>query len=223
MPTPPLTRRTLARRLAGAAALLASSATLAPAARAQGNLVPGKDFIQLDKPVPVPGQGKIEVIEFFWYGCPHCYAFEPFLVPWVAKLPADVHFRRVPYGFDEVLRETHQRVFCTLEALGLVDAMHEKVYARFHVEKKPIDSEADMLNFASLNGLDVAKVKAAWSSFAVDAKMKQYKALCEAYTVDFTPVLGIQGRFLTTPRTDKDGPRTLAATDSLINLVRKGG
>ncbi|MET0382771.1 MAG: thiol:disulfide interchange protein DsbA/DsbL [Burkholderiaceae bacterium] len=220
-----LNRRDLSRRLASLAGAFGAGRLMLAArpAAAQQALVEGEDYVRIDKPVDVPHDGKIDVIEFFWYGCPHCYAFEPFIEPWIARLPPDVRFQRVAYGFDEVLRERHQRVFYTLEALGLVDALHSKVFDRFHRQRKPIDDEAGMLQFARDNGLDAVKVKDAWSSFAVATKMRRAKALCEAYGVDFVPLVAIQGRFLTTPRTDRDGPRALAAADSLISQARKEG
>ena len=218
-------RRDASLRLAGLVGGAGTAASLfAPTrASAQRPLVEGQDFITIEKPVDVPHDGKIEVIEFFWYGCPHCYAFEPFIEPWAAQLPPDVHFKRVAYGFDEVLREVHQQVYCTLEAMNLVDAMHAKVYDRFHRQKKPINSEGDMLQFAREEHLDVDKVRATWRGFAVESRIRKAKATCQAYSVDFVPLIGIQGQFLTTPRTDQDGPRALAATDNLIARVRKGG
>lgn len=214
-------RRDLSLRLAGAVALAALG--LRPgASAAQGRLVEGQDYAALKKPVRLAPTGKVEVVEFFWYGCPHCYAFEPLLEPWVAKAPADVHFRRIAYGFDEALRELHQQVFVTWEVLGLVDAMHAKTFERFHRQRKPVNSEADMLEFASESGLDVARVKAAWNGFAVQTKLHQARQFCDDYGVDFVPQLGVQGRFLTAPSMAGDSAKALAAADSLIDLVRKG-
>ena len=79
--------------------------------------------MRLSQPLPVPSDGKIEVIEFFWYGCPHCYQFEPMLETWIKKLPPDVNFRRVPVAFREPFVE-HQKIFYTLEALGQLEELH---------------------------------------------------------------------------------------------------
>ena len=219
----PLTRRELALRLAATAAGAGGLALAPGPAAAQQRLVEGRDFIRLDRPAQVPSDGHVHVVEFFWYGCPHCNAFEPSLEAWVAKLPADVRFRRVPYDYDEALRENHARIFCVLEALGRVDDLQAKVFDRFHRQHRPIDDLATMTDFAHDNGLDVARVRAAWNSFTTDTRLKEYKAECKAYGVDFVPLLGIQGRFLTTPRADSDATRALVATDTLINLVRRGG
>ena len=159
------------------------------------------------------------MIEFFWYGCPHCFAFEPTIEPWIAKLPADVHFRRVPVQFD-ALKEIHQQIFYTWEALGLVDAMHTKTFNRFHVQHKPINREEDMLAFAQESGLDVTKVKQAWESFSVRTKMAQAKDLADSYAVDGVPMIGIHGRYTTAP--SMGGMKEcLATTDYLVNTLRK--
>jgi thiol:disulfide interchange protein DsbA len=218
-------RRRFSIRLAGAAgaAGLASLGLSPTAALAQAAPVAGKDYNRISPPVPTTSPGKIEVIEFFWYGCPHCFVLEPLIEPWSAKLPADVHYRLVPFDFGEALREVHQRVFCTWEVLGLVEKMHAKTFERFHVQHKPINTEADMIRFATESGLDAAKVKAAWNSFGVETKMRQAKQTCDQYNVHSTPLLAIQGRFETEPGLTGSNEKTLAVADYLINLVRKGG
>ena len=217
-----MNRRELSLQLASAAALAALG--LRPGiSAAQGGLVEGKDYAALKKPLRLPATGKVEVVEFFWYGCPHCYAFEPALEAWAAQLPVDVHFRRIAYGFDEALREVHQQVYYTWEALDLVGVMHTRTFDRFNKQHKPINSEADMLAFSAECGLDVAKVKSAWNSFSMPTKLRQVREFCDSYGVDFVPQLGVQGRYLTAPSMAGDGPKALAATDSLIALVRKGG
>jgi thiol:disulfide interchange protein DsbA len=219
-------RRRFSLQLAGTAgAASLASLGLAPSiARAQAAPVAGKDYLKLEAPAPLTApQGKIEVIEFFWYGCPHCYAIEPLVEPWRAKLPADVHFRLVPFDFDEALREVHKRVYCTWEVLGLVEKMHVKTFDRFNRDHKPINTEKDMLAFAAESGLDVAKVKDAWNSFGLQVKMRQAKQTCEQYGIHSTPVLAVQGRYETEPSMAGTGEKAIAVTDWLINQVRKGG
>ena len=205
--------------LAGAAAL--ASLGLPNLAFAQGGPVEGKDYNKLKSPLTMDKTGKIEVDDFFWYGCPHCFAFEPALEPWVAKLPADIRYRRVPAAFG-ALMETHQQIYYTWEVLNLVDRMHTPTFNRFHVDHKPINREDDMLAFAQESGLDVAKVKAAWNSFSVQTRMKQAREMAEAYQIDGVPEIGIAGRFTTAP--SMGGPlNALASTDYLVNVIRKGG
>ena len=199
---------------AGLAALSAPGPALASAARP----VEGTDYKKLESPLPEAKTGRVEVIEFFWYGCPHCYAFEPTIEPWIAKLPADVNFHRVPAVFS-ARWATHAQVYFTWETLGLVDAMHAKTFDRFHKQDKPINGEADMLAFAKESGLDVAKVKEAWNGFIVNSKMTQAKALEEAYGIDGVPTIGIHGRYTTSP--SLDGADCLGATNTLIAQMRK--
>jgi thiol:disulfide interchange protein DsbA len=216
-----MNRRDFSLQLAGVAGMTAlCSLGLPGVAFAQAGVpVEGKDYNKLKTPINLPKTGKVEVIEFFWYGCPHCNAFEPTIEPWIAKLPADVHFRRVHVQFD-ALKEIHQQVFYTWEVMGLVDQMHVKTFARFHVAHKPINSESDMLAFAQESGLDVAKVKQAWNSFSVQTKMRQAKQLSEDYGVDGVPMIGIHGRFTTSP--SMGGMKEcLATTDYLVNSLRK--
>ena len=198
-----------------AVALACAAASLPGRAGAQGGApVEGRDFRTLARPLAVPADGRIDVIEFFWYGCPHCYTFEPALQGWMARLPADVRFRRMPVAFD-ARKELHQRIFYTWEALGVLDAMHGKTFARFHVQKKPIDSLADMVAFAQENGVDAARVQAAWDSFSVQSRCREAKHLSNDYDIDETPEMAIAGRFVA-----RASASTLITTDLLINRAR---
>jgi thiol:disulfide interchange protein DsbA len=219
-----LDRRAFSRHAASLAGALALAGAAAPLrARAQA-FAPreGIDFHTLDKPIGVPANGKIEVIEFFWYACPHCFAFEPKLAPWVARLPADVHFSRVPVAFD-ARKEIHQRIFYTWDALGLVDRMHLKTFTRFHVQKKPIDSLGDMVAFAQDNGLDGAKVQAAWNSFSVQAKCAAAKRQEDDYGIERMPEMAIAGRFVAVAQPAAGPESVLVTTDALVDRVRRNG
>ena len=216
-----MNRREFSLQLAGVAGAAALSSLALPglALASPSAPVDGTDYLTLKTPLVLPKTGKVEVIEFFWYGCPHCFAFEPTIEPWIAKLPADVHFRRVPVQFD-ALKEIHQRIFYTWEAMGLVDAMHAKTFNRFHLQRKPINNEQDMLAFAQESGLDVAKVKSTWESFGVGTKMAQAKQLSDDYRVDGVPMIGIHGRYTTSP-SDGGEKECLVTADTLIAQLRK--
>jgi thiol:disulfide interchange protein DsbA len=193
-----------------------------PAARAQGGFAEGKDYVKLGTAVPTSTPGKVDVIEFFWYGCPHCNAFEPQLDAWSKKVPADVAFRRVPVAFT-ALHETHAKVFYALEALQQVEAMHRKVFAAIHQQHKRLDKEADIVAFMAENGLDGVKFAEAFKSFGVATKVRQAKTLTEGYKIDGVPSLGIHGRYFTSGSLAGSNERALAATDYLIGLSRKSG
>lgn len=204
----------------GAAALLAG---LSPAVRAQGGPVEGRDFQKLDKPLPVT-PGKVEVVEFFGYWCPHCNAFEPMLDAWARKLPAQqVAFRRMSVAFNAA-QEPIQRMFFALEALGQVEAVHAKVFHAIHVAKglPPAPKEGDIANFLKANGLDAAKVVDTMKSFAVATKVRQARQLADGYGLDGVPLLGIAGRWRTSPGIAGSHERALAVADALIAQARKG-
>jgi thiol:disulfide interchange protein DsbA len=227
-------RRRFTLQLAGTAGLAWLGATPLHA-RAAAQPALGKEYLKLSPPVAISTGGKVEVIEFFWYGCPHCYAFEPEIEPWSAKLPADVRYRLVPYDFGQgpdTPRGVHKRIYYVWEVLELVGAMHKKTFDRFHKDRRPINTLDDMLKFCAENGVDAAKVKDAWGSFGVETKMRQATTTCDEYQIHSTPVIGVQGRFETepgmvgqaNPGLDEHalGEKTLAVADYLIALARKG-
>jgi protein dithiol oxidoreductase (disulfide-forming) len=187
---------------------------------AQGVPAEGKHYVRLSQPLPATA-GKIEVIEFFWYGCPHCYSFEPALDAWAKKLPADVAFRRVPVAFREEPFGPHQRIYFALEALGQVEAMHRKVFFAIHSERQRLDKPADIAAFMAKHGIDSAKFLDAYNSFGVQAKQRQARQLTEAYKVGEVPTLGIAGRYYTTGALAGTPERSLAVADYLIVQSRK--
>ena len=198
----------------GLAAGLAQASPAAPVA--------GKDFEVMKSPQPVSAPaGKVEVIEFFWYGCPHCNALEPALEAWIKRLPADVAFRRVPVAFSAT-HESHQKLFYGLEAMGQLDAMHRRIFAAIHTQQQRLDREADQLAFLKAQGVDEAKFLEMTKSFSVQTKMRQAKQLSSAYKIDGVPAMGVAGRFYTAGSLAGDNQRALAVTDFLIERARKG-
>jgi thiol:disulfide interchange protein DsbA len=201
----------------GALALAAG----APLAHAQGAPVEGRDFVKLPAPVPVPSGGKLDVVEFFWYGCPHCYSFEPALEGWVKKLPADVGFRRIHVAFTS-MHEGHAKMFYAAEQLGLVDRVHKLFFNAMHQQNLRFQREGEVLDFVKANGVDSAKFGEAMRSFGVATKVQQAKQLVDAYKVDGVPGLGIHGRWFTSPSLAGGPARALAVADHLIGQARKG-
>ena len=213
-------RRDFSASLLGAGAGLAALGWQA-SARAQGGPVEGTHYVRLSQPVPAGPAGKIEVIEFFWYGCPHCNAFEPTLEPWVKQLPADVAFHRVPVAFSAEPFVAHQRIFYALDSLGLVAAMHRKVLYAIHNDRLRLDKSADISAFMARNGVDGAKFMESYDSFAVQAKAKQATQQAAAYKIDGVPAIGIQGRYYTSGSLAGTNEKALAVADFLIQRVRK--
>ena len=164
--------------------------------------------------------GKIEVVEFFWYSCPHCYAFEPKLQAWLKKLPPDISFRRVPVAFrDDFVPQ--QRLYYTLEAMGKVDELHSKVFAEIHQNRQPTDREDRIVAFAEKNGLDRAKFQELYNSFNVSTKARKAKQLQDQYEVDGVPALGVAGRFYTDGTLAGGMDQALQAVDYLVAEARR--
>ena len=202
--------------------VLASAASLAGlplVARAQGGLQEGRDYKRVETPVPV-AEGKLEVVEFFGYWCPHCNAFEPALDAWAKKLPPQITFRRIPVAFTPG-QEPLQRLYYAIEAMGQVDTLHKKVFAALHAERKRLNTESDILDWAKTQGVDTAKLADTMKSFAVATKLRQSKQLADGYRIDGVPTLGIQGRFMTSPSIAGSPERALAVADALIAQSRK--
>lgn len=206
-------RRDIALCLAGVAAMPGL-------AWAQGGPVEGRDYKKLDKPLPV-APGKIEVVEFFGYWCPHCNAFEPALDAWAKQLPADqVAFRRISISF-RANQEPLQRLFYALESLGLVETLHRKVFAAIHVERRAMNSDEDIAAFLKAQGADAAKVVDTMKSFAVATKVRQSKQQAESYGIEGVPTLGVAGRWRTAPSIAGTEERALAVASALIAQARK--
>lgn len=179
------------------------------------------EFVRLDNPAPVETPpGKIEVVEFFWYACPHCNDFEPALEAWAKTLPKDVVLRRVPVAFRDSF-VPHQKLFYTLEALGRVGDLHRKVFAAIHVQGERLDQEGAILAWAAQQGLDRAKFQEAYNSFAVNNKVRRARQLQDAFEVQGVPSLGIAGRYYTDGTLARSMPRVLQVTDALIAQARK--
>ena len=207
------------------ATLLVATASVGPVtlSQAQGNPAEGKQYVRLSQPLPAAGGGKIEVIEFFWYGCPHCNDFEPMLDAWAKKLPADVLFRRVPVAFRDEPFGSHQRIYYALEAMNQVDAMHRKVFYAIHNDRQRLDKPADIADFMAKNGLDGAKFLDVFNSFSVQTKARQAKQLAESYKIDGVPALGVQGRYYTSGTLAGSTEKALQVTDFLVQQIRKSG
>ena len=206
-----------------AATLAATAALATTAAHAQGKPPQeGADFLVLDKPAPTEaGAGKIEVVEFFWYSCPHCNKFEPQLQEWVKKMPKDVVLRRAPVAFRPDF-EPQQRLYFVLEAMGKVEELHTKVFNAIHVERQPLNTADQVTAWAEKQGISKAKFTEAYNSFPVATKTRKATLLQDSYKVDGVPALGVAGKYYTSGSVAQTMERALVVTDYLIGLARKG-
>ncbi|CAN5891371.1 thiol:disulfide interchange protein DsbA/DsbL [soil metagenome] len=156
----------------------------------------GKHYEEIVPAQPVATDGKIEVIEVFWYGCSHCYDFEPYINAWAASKAPDVEFRRIPAAFNKTWR-VHAKAYYAAEALGVVDKIHAPFFKALHESKRRLDDEASLAEFFAENGVSKEAFTEAFSSFAVDAKVQQALQSVKQYGIDGVPKVVINGKFRT--------------------------
>ena len=204
----------------GTVAALAATGMALPA-HAQKKPEDGSDYLTLDKRVPVEAPaGKVEVIEFFWYACPHCNAFEPKLAAWIKKNPADVMVKRVPVAFRDNF-VPQQRLFYALEAMGKLDEVHRKVFNAIHVDKLALDKEDSITAWVEKQGVDKAKFAELYNSFSVSTKARRATQLQDAFKVQGVPAMGVAGRWYTDGTLAGTMDRALQVTDYLLAEARK--
>ena len=213
--------RTIGTVVRGGLALLAL-ACLAVPSHAQGIRARQNIDYRLIAPQPVETGDRIEVIDFFWYGCPYCNELQPALEGWNRRKPADVALRRVP----AILRDSwapHARTYYTLEQLGEVERLHLKVYESYHVELLHMGKPEVTVEWAVANGIDRKRWLDAYHSPEVDAKIDRARRLSEAYTVAVTPTLVVDGRYLTSGSYVPGGDvrDVVLILDDLIHLARQ--
>lgn len=171
-------------------------------------------------PQPVQVASGIEVIDFFWYGCPYCHRLQPALERWIRGKPADVTVRRVPV----ILRDSwapHARIYYTLEALGETERLHQRVYHGYHVEQLHMSKPEVMSEWAVRNGIDRARWDEAYASAEVREKVEAAARLTRAYAITGTPSLVVQGRYLTSGNMAESLDGVIPILDGMIRRVRE--
>lgn len=201
---------------AASMAVLSSGAVLAEVKAPQE----GIDFRKLNKPIPVDAPaGKVEVLEFFWYNCPHCSVFEPTLANWARQLPKDVAFRRVPIAFQDSF-VPQQRLYYALEEMGLLEKLHAKIFVAIHGEKKNLSKGDAITDWVVKQGVDKAKFLAQFDSFSTATKASRATQLQTAYQVEGVPSMGVAGQFYTDGELAKSLDRVLQVVEYLTAEVR---
>jgi thiol:disulfide interchange protein DsbA len=180
----------------------------------------GFDYRILPVAQPLETKGKVEVIEFFWYGCPHCYDFEPELNAWVKRQPKDVAFRKVPVAFRDDFMP-HSQLFYALEAMGKADALNDKVMYAMHKENKRLLTENEIADWVASQGVDRNAFLATYRSFAVVSKARAARQLAEAYRIDGVPTVVMQGKYVTSPSIAGSKAKAIAVMDYLEEKIRK--
>lgn len=182
----------------------------------------GKDFKRLDKPVtPDAPAGKVDVIEFFWYSCPHCNVFEPALDAWAKAAPKDLVIRRMPVAFNASF-VPQQKLYYTLEGMGKLEELHAKVFRAIHVEKQKLTKDDEILAWVTKQGVDVTKFKEVYGSFSVSNQVRRASQLQDAYGVEGVPSMGVAGKYYTDGTMAGSMQTVLQVVEHLAATARKG-
>jgi thiol:disulfide interchange protein DsbA len=217
-------RRSLVTLVSLTAATLAIACWSAFAFAQSRPVTAGKDYVELSPPQLTETGDKIEVLEFFWYRCPHCYALEPLLQPWVKKLPQDAQFRRSPAVFSDEWA-VDARIFFALDALGEVERLHKPLFDAIHnqggVNQRGQGYAKWVAEWLAKQGVDMAKYDAALRSFSVESKLRRAVQMSQAYKLDGVPAVAINGRYLVSAGSVGDRQGMIDAVDQVLALARK--
>lgn len=208
-----MNRRIALKQLA-ALAVLAGPAAQVLAAPASG------PYQTLDPAVPTDSKDKLEVIEFFHYGCPHCRAFDPLLEPWVKRLPADVAFVRVPAIWGNAQLARLAQLYYAIEVSGKVDQLHGKVFTAVQDDKVPLHTEDGVREWVAKQGVDAKAFMDAYKSFGVQSMLKRADQVARAYKIQGVPTMAVDGRYLTSASMTGSHEATLKMVDELLGRTR---
>jgi thiol:disulfide interchange protein DsbA len=190
--------------------ILAGALLAGPAAALEA----GKQYHELPFPPPVETGAKIEVREFFWYGCPHCYSFEPALKGWLKRRPANVEFIRTPGAAPHWL--IHAQAYYAFEALGVVDRIHDPMFRAVQADRQALRDESSIAAFAGSQGVDAAGFRNAFRSFGVRMKVERARKLNDEYMVSSVPLLVVDGKYVTSPSMANGEEEAIKVLDQLI-------
>jgi thiol:disulfide interchange protein DsbA len=196
--------------------VLAASFVVASGAQAQQP----NTFVEVSPPQATATQDKIEVLEFFQYGCPHCRAMEPLIETWEKQQSDDVQLQRVPVAFNAGMAPW-QRLYYSLEGLGRLD-LHSAVFNTVQTERNPLNSRDRAVEWAVKQGLDRAKFEAMYDSFGVGTKVSRANQLIKSYKLESVPTMVVNGRYMTSPALAGGYPQTLEVASQLLQKVRGG-
>lgn len=209
-------RRDFSRSLLAAVGATTGGLAAAPAFAQRAGPREGVDYVKLARPVPVQSAaGQVEVIEFFAYSCIHCANFEPAFEQWIQQKPTHVVVRRMPVAFSPAFVPM-QRLYFSLEAMGLVDKLHAKVFQAFHGERLPLTTPPAIVDWVAKQGVDRARFTEVFNAQPTGEKAAQAVALQDAYEIEGTPSLGVGGRYYVKGQ----GPQTLVVANALIGQLR---
>lgn len=189
-------------------------------------LTAGKDYLVVKPPQPTESGNKIEVLEFFWYGCPHCNNLQPSLQAWLKHKPADVELKHIPAVFQDSWVPL-TKAYYTIEAMGLVDKLHQEMFAALHRQRLPLHNANAIFDWAASKGVDRKKFADVYNSFGINGRTQRSIELTRKYDIPGTPALVIDGKYLTAPSMTLKADRTVdyvrffQVVDGLIAEARK--
>lgn len=206
--------------------LVTALAFIFAAGVAAAQAVPGKDYRLINPPQPMDSGRKIELLEFFWYGCPHCNNLQPPLSVWLKRKPADVEFKRVPAVFQDSWVPL-TKAYLTIEAMGLVDKLHHDVFSAIHEQKIRLQDPKVLFDWVAKHGVDRQKFIDTYNSFAVQSRAQRSVDMTRNYDIPGTPALAVDGRYLTAPSMTLNPDNSInyerffRVVDELVALARK--
>jgi thiol:disulfide interchange protein DsbA len=189
------------------------------AAESEPAFVEGKHYERLPEPVRTADPSRIEVVEVFWYGCVHCFHFEPLIDDWKKTLPDDVDFHRSPAMWNPVMA-MHAQAFYTAQALGVLDQMHGPLFAALNVDRKKLQSEAELADFFAEHGVSKEDFAKTFNSFGVKSSVKQADARARGYRISGTPEMVVDGKYRVSARTAGGQAEMLKVIDFLVAQER---
>ena len=208
-------------RLAALALLAAAQFFAVQSVAAQppkaSDFVEGRHYLRVSPPQPTETADNIEVREFFWYGCPHCYVLEPYLDNW--RAPEGAEFARTPATFNE-LWITHARVYFMLEGLGRLDDLHPVFFEALHQRKLRLNDPASLAAFFAGYDIPERKFRQAFQSLLVDTKVRRADARVKAYNLKSVPTFVVNGKYLTSPRMAGNYAKLMQLLNHLIERER---
>jgi thiol:disulfide interchange protein DsbA len=188
--------------------LWACAEEAAPAA----DFVEGTHYAVVVPPLAGATEGKVKVVELFWYGCPHCFQFDPTLQEWLKSRPANVEFERIPAIFNNPTWELHARAYYTADVMGVVDRIHDALFDAIHVKKQRMNTREELRVLFVAQGVDGGEFDATFDSFAVSGLVREAAVLTKAYNIDGVPAMAVQGKYWV-------GGRMAGSYENLVRIV----
>ncbi|NEX22115.1 thiol:disulfide interchange protein DsbA/DsbL [Thiorhodococcus mannitoliphagus] len=181
----------------------------------------GIDYTRLLQPQPTETGDKVEVLEVFWYGCPHCWHLEPALSEWLKSLPEGAEFRRMPATGGRW--DAHARAFYAAQAMGKLETFHQALFRAIHEEKRPLMTEDELVDFAGEIGLDKDEFRADFNSFLVETELRKAQEMSKRYGIDGVPAIIVNGQYRTGPSQAGGQARMFQVLDSLLTQELRAG